>query len=104
MLQGRVVILVADGMPSGDSLDAAGDFLKPLSIDRLVIAAPIASVDAVDRAHIVGDELHILSVTDNYLDTNHYYDVNDIPDHETTIASLSEVEPNVPSSTPQTGV
>lgn len=90
MLRGHVVILVADGLPSGGSLDAAADFLKPLSIDRLVVAAPIASVAAVDRAHIVGDELHILSVTENYLDTNHYYDANDVPDHETTVATLKD--------------
>jgi len=91
MLREHNVILVADGLANGSSLDAAADFLKPLNIKRLVIAAPIASVEAVDRAHIVGDELHILSVTDNYLDTNHYYDVNDVPSHEATIAALNDI-------------
>lgn len=91
MLREQNVILVADGLPSGASLDAAADFIKPLRIRKLVIAAPVASVEAVDRAHIVGDELHILSVTDNYLDTDHYYDVNDVPSHEATIATLNEI-------------
>jgi len=91
ILREHNVILVSDGLSSGGSLDAAADFLKPLNIQKLIIAAPIASVEAVDRAHIVGDELHILAVTDNYLDTNHYYDVNDIPSHEATIAALNEV-------------
>lgn len=91
MLRGHNVILIADGLPNGASLDAAADFLKPLNIERLVIAAPIASVEAVDRAHIIGDELHILAVTDNYLDTDHYYDVNDVPSHEATIATLNEI-------------
>lgn len=91
MLREHNVILVADGLPSGAGLEAAADFIKPLRIRKLIIAAPIASVEAVDRAHLLGDELHILAVTDNYLDTNHYYDVNDVPSHEATIAALNEI-------------
>lgn len=91
MLREHNVILVSDGLSSGGSLDAAADFLKPLRINKLIIAAPVASVDAVDRAHILGDELHFLSVTDNYLDTDHYYDVNDVPSHEATLAALNEI-------------
>lgn len=91
MLRDHNVILISDGLINGSSLDAAADFMKPLAIKRLVIAAPIASVDAVDRAHILGDELHILAVTDNYISTDHYYDVNDVPSHESTIAALNEI-------------
>lgn len=91
MLKEHVVILVSDGFVNGASIEAAADFLKPLRIVRLVIAAPIASVAAVDRAHIIGDQLRILSVTDNYLDTSHYYDVNDVPDHEATVKKLNDV-------------
>lgn len=91
MLRGHNVIVVSDGLTNGVSLDAAADFLKPLKITRLIIAAPLASVEAVDRAHIIGDELHILSVTDNYLATDHYYEVNDIPSHEATIAMVNDV-------------
>lgn len=91
MLREHNVIVVSDGLSSGASLDAVADFVKPLNVKRLIIAAPIASVEAVDRAHIVGDELHILAVTDNYLATDHYYDVNDVPSHEATIAILNEI-------------
>lgn len=91
MLREHNVILVADGLATGASLDAAADFLKPLRINKLIIAVPIASVSAVDRMHILADELHVLSVTENYLDTNHYYDVNDVPTHEETIAALNEI-------------
>lgn len=91
ILREHVVILVSDGFVNGASIDAAADFLKPLHLKRLVIAAPVASVPAVDRAHIVGDELHILSVTENYLDTDHYYDENDVPSHEDTVAVLNNV-------------
>lgn len=91
MLREHVVILVSDGFANGASLEAAADFLKPLNIKKLVVAAPTASVAAVDRMHILADELHVLSVTDNYLDTNHYYDVNDVPSHEVTVAMLNDI-------------
>lgn len=91
MLREQNVIVVTDGLASGASLDAVADFIKPLHVLKLIIAAPIASVEAVDRAHIIGDELHILAVTENYLDTNHYYDVNDVPSREATIAALNDI-------------
>lgn len=77
MLKNRIVILVSDGLKTGLSLDAAINFLKPVKLARLVVATPIASVQAVDRMHILADELHCLSVTDNYISTSHYYNINE---------------------------
>jgi predicted phosphoribosyltransferase len=56
-----------------------------------VIAAPVASVQAVDKLHMLADELHILDVKENYLDTNHYYNQNTIPSHEETIAKINKI-------------
>jgi predicted phosphoribosyltransferase len=91
MLRDHVVILVADGFSNGAALDAAIDFLKPIRISRLVIAAPVASVQAVDKLHMLADELHILDVKENYLDTNHYYNQNVIPSHEETVAKINKI-------------
>lgn len=85
MLHGHNVIVVADGLPSGASLDAVADYMKPIRIKKLIVVSPIASVDAVDRMHILGDELHVLGVTANFLGVNHYYENNDIPDHNEVI-------------------
>lgn len=90
ILREHNVILVADGLPNGSSLETAVAYLKPLHILRVVLATPIASIPAVDRAHLLTDELHILGVADNYLDTNHYYDVNDIPDRDGTLRALND--------------
>lgn len=90
ILREHNVILVADGLPNGSSLETAMEYLKPLQVLRVILATPIASVAAVDRAHLLADELHILGVTDNYLDTNHYYDVNDVPDRDTTLQLLND--------------
>lgn len=91
MLRDRVVILVSDGLDSGASLDVAVDFLKPIRIKRLVVASPVATVQSVDKLHMLADELHILSVKDNYLGVNHYYNQNDIPSHEDTIAKINQI-------------
>lgn len=91
MLRDRVVILVADGFDTGSSLDAAVDFLKPIRVKRLVVATPISTVQAVDKMHILADELHVLDVKDNFMGVNHYYNNNDVPSHEDTIAKINQI-------------
>ncbi len=91
MLRDHTVILVADGLDNGASLDVAVNFLKPIRIHKLVVATPVASVPAVDKLHIMADELHVLDVKENYMGTNHYYEQNDIPSHEDTIAKINQI-------------
>lgn len=91
LLQDHTVILVGDGLNDITVLDVALDFLKPVRVQRLVIAAPVASVELVEKVHLVADELHILDVKANYLDTNHYYDQNDLPTREETIAKINQI-------------
>jgi len=90
-LREHVVILVADGLKTTSMLDAVSEFLKPAKLKRLVMAVPIASVAVVDRMHIMADELHCLGVTDNYLDTEHYYDVDDTPTQEQAIEKVNNI-------------
>ncbi len=91
MLRDRTIILVSDGFSDSTVLDVALDFLKPIRIQRLVIAAPVASERAIDRLHVVADELHILDVKVNYFDTNHYYTENIIPSHEETVEKINKI-------------
>lgn len=91
LLRDHTVILVSDGLDSGASLDVAVDFLKPIRINRLIIATPTASVQAVDRLHILADELQILDVKENFMGIDHYYDQNNIPSHEETIAKINQI-------------
>jgi len=91
MLRDHVVILVADGLDNGASLDVAVDFLKPIRIKKLVVATPVATVPAVDKMHTLADELHVLDVKENFMGTNHYYEQNDIPTHEETIAKINQI-------------
>lgn len=91
MLRDRVVILVSDGFSDGATLSVALDFLKPIRIEKLVVAAPVATIPAVDQLHVTADEIHVLDVKENFMGVNHYYDDNTIPTHEETIAKINEI-------------
>jgi len=91
MLRDRVVILVADGLDTGSSLDVAVDFLKPIRIKRLIVVTPVSTVQAVDKLHILADELHVLDVKSNFMGVDHYYNQNDIPSHEDTVAKINQI-------------
>lgn len=80
LLRNHTVIVASDGLSTGFSLAVAAEFLKPIKVKRLIVACPIASVQAVDRMHLFADEVHCLSVAENYVETNHYYDDNNLPD------------------------
>lgn len=91
LLRDHVVILVADGLDDSASIDVALDFLKPIRINKLVVATPVATIAAVDKLHIAADELHILDVKENFMGIDHYYEDNTIPSHEETIAKINQI-------------
>lgn len=91
MLRDHTIILVNDGFADSTVLDVATEFLKPIRIQRLVIATPVASEQAVDTLHVVADELHVLDVKSNYFETNHYYTQNDIPSHQETVEKINKI-------------
>ncbi len=91
LVRDRTIILVSDGLGNGFSLDVAAEFLKPIEYKKLVIATPVASVRAVDRMHILADEIFCLSVVEDYISTDHYYDVRDIPPHDMIVRAIEEI-------------
>ncbi|HSX34886.1 MAG TPA: phosphoribosyltransferase family protein [Candidatus Saccharimonadales bacterium] len=91
LLRDHNIILVADGLSNGFSLDIAAEFLKPINVKRLVVATPLASVQAVDRMHILADEIFCLSVIEDYMFTDHYYDTQDVPPHERVVKTVDEI-------------
>lgn len=91
LLKDRVVIIVSDGLKTGFEVDLAAAFLKPVSIKSTIVAVPFASIQAVDRMHVFADKLYCLSVISDYINTNHYYDKQDVPNHETALKAIGEV-------------
>ncbi|HEX9594978.1 MAG TPA: hypothetical protein VF996_02530 [Candidatus Saccharimonadales bacterium] len=86
----HVVILVSDGVKNGAAFDSAINYLKPIRLKRLVVASPVASIEAIDRMHIIADELHVVGVTPEYLETDHYYDDNKLPESNKILEKLDD--------------
>lgn len=91
LLVEKTIILVSDGLSSGFSLDVAAEFLKTVNYKKLVIATPLASVPAVDRMHILGDEIYCLTVIQDYITTDHYYNTRDIPPHDMIVKVIEQI-------------
>ena len=79
LLRHRVVIVVSDGLASGFSMKLCADYLKTIAIKKFIAATPIASVQAVDKLHLLADEICCLNVAPNFLGSDHYYDDNTVP-------------------------
>lgn len=91
LLRGRNIIVVADGLKNGFLIDLAAEYLKPIKTEKLIVATPFASVQAVDRMHIVADEIYCMNVIEQYIDTDHYYDKHDVPSHEAVIKTVEQI-------------
>jgi predicted phosphoribosyltransferase len=81
-LRDKVVVIVSDGFTDTLALDVVEDFIKPIRIKRLVVAVPITSVKALDKIHLLADELAILDVREDIISVDHHYDKNIIPDYD----------------------
>ena len=91
LLKNHVVIFVSDGLRNGLSLDVAADFIKPVKVKKIVTAVPVASVPAVDRMHLLSNEIQCLSVVGDFMDTDHYYKDNAMPKHNEMMRMMDEV-------------
>lgn len=91
LLRHRNVILVADGMSDGFTLMLAYQYLRTVAIKKVIVAVPVASVAAVDKMHVVADELYVGGVTDNFLSIDHYYEQN----YEMGIEDIMKILRNV---------
>lgn len=91
LLNRHIVILVSDGLATGFSLDVAMDYLKVIRSKSIVVATPIASVSAVDRMHLVGDDVVCLDVRENFFTTDHYYDDNTLPETDSLFKIMRNI-------------
>ncbi len=90
VIQDRNIFLVTDGFDDDLILSSVLDYLKPVRYNRLIAVSPVCSTDALNRLHVVMDEIHILDVKKNYLSTNHYYEDNDIPNQSEIFEKINQ--------------
>jgi len=92
LLDDHHVIVVSDGLLDTFSIDLAMEYLKPIRTRKVVMATPFASVVAVDRMHVLADDLYCGSVlAEVAFGVDHYYDRPAVPAHEAVVGAVEKV-------------
>jgi len=73
----KTVILVDDGLATGATTEAAALSARKRGAERVIIAAPVASTNAVERLSRVADSVEVLIVDPEFDAVGRYYDVFD---------------------------
>ena len=74
-LAGKAVLLVDDGLATGATTEAAVLSVRRQGARKIVVAAPVASTNAVERLTRVADEVQVLWVDPDFDAVGRYYDV-----------------------------
>jgi len=74
-LAGKAVLLVDDGLATGATTEAAALSVRKQGAHSIVVAAPVASTNAVQRLARVADEVRVLCVDPGFDAVGRYYDV-----------------------------
>ncbi len=72
-LEGRCAVIVDDGIATGSTMRAACHVVRALGAARIVIAAPVASRQAVAALHDVCDEMRCLEVPEPFYAVGEWY-------------------------------
>lgn len=73
-VQGAAVILVDDGIATGSTMAAATDAVRKLGAQRIVVAAPVAATQAVEKLRNKADEVICLEVPHGFTAVGVYYE------------------------------
>jgi predicted phosphoribosyltransferase len=89
-VRGKAVLLVDDGLATGATTEAAVLAARKQGALRVVVAAPVASHDAVRRLNKVADEVVALHVDDDFDAVGRYYGVFTQTSDSEVLAALRE--------------
>jgi putative phosphoribosyl transferase len=87
-LKDKIVLIVDDGLATGATTEAAVMSAKNQSARQVIVAAPVASPQAVDRLSAVADEVIALVVDPDFMAVGRYYDVFPQTEDEEVLALL----------------
>jgi predicted phosphoribosyltransferase len=74
-LTGKAVLLVDDGLATGATTEAAALSARKRDARGIIVAAPVASTNAVERLARVADEVRVLHADPDFDAVGSYYDV-----------------------------
>ncbi|PYJ07353.1 MAG: phosphoribosyltransferase [Verrucomicrobia bacterium] len=73
-LAGRAVLLVDDGLATGATTEAAVLSARKQNARRVIVAAPVASTNAVERLDRVADDVRVLWADPDFEAVGRYYE------------------------------
>ena len=73
-LEGRVVILVDDGLATGSTMRAAVAALRRLAPQQIVVAVPVGAASTVASLELDADQVICLLMPDDFLAVGDWYD------------------------------
>ena len=93
-LAGRTVVLVDDGMATGSTMLAAVELLRRRAVERIIVAVPVASMEAVEVLKVEADEVVALVIPETFVAVGlHYGDFGQITDQEAGEMLRSQLPP-----------
>ena len=72
-LKGKTIILLDDGAATGATMKAAISTLEKESIERLIVALPVAPIETARELRQMADELVCLETPDHFMAVGSYY-------------------------------
>jgi predicted phosphoribosyltransferase len=89
-LEGKVVLLVDDGLATGATAEAAAISARKQNARRVVVAVPVASPEAADRLRHVAADVKVLSEEPDFRAVGQFYDEFFPTEDEEVIGLLKE--------------
>src|SRR5262245_50478939 len=84
-LNGRVVVIIDDGIATGSTARAACAVARAHGASRVVLATPVAPPAAIDDLSNAADEVVVLATPDHFFAIGQWYgDFTQTPDREVT--------------------
>jgi putative phosphoribosyl transferase len=87
-LAGKRVLVVDDGLATGATTEAAVRSVQKQQAQAVVVAAPVASTNALERLARVADEVRVLYVDPDFVAVGAYYDSFDQTTDEEVVEML----------------
>jgi predicted phosphoribosyltransferase len=95
--QGRLVIIVDDGIATGSTMLAAVRAMRDQAPERVIVASPVASMDATIALRQEADEVVVLDIPASFYAISEFYESFPQVSDEEVLQTLSRASPSQPA-------
>ncbi len=94
-LNGKIVILVDDGIATGTTVEVAINWIKTQTPDKIILGVPIAPTDVIAKLKTRVDELICLKVEPEFRAVGQFYEEFNQVSDENTLELLKRAKDNL---------